>query len=52
MKIAESNVSHKYLVHLPKAVRVALNIKEGDVIEWHIEGEKIIVKKKSVKPNE
>jgi len=46
MKIGESKVTSKYLVVLPKAVRLALNLKRGDYVEWYIEGEKIVVKKK------
>ncbi|RLF22865.1 MAG: hypothetical protein DRN15_07930 [Thermoprotei archaeon] len=46
MKIAESRVSKRYLVAIPRAVRVALNIDVGDVIEWHVEDGKIVVKKK------
>ena len=47
MKIAESRVSKRYLISVPRAVRTALNISVGDVIEWHIEDGKIVVKKKS-----
>jgi len=47
MKIAESRVSKRYLISVPRAVRIALNISVGDVIEWYIEDGKIVVKKKS-----
>ncbi|RLE98904.1 MAG: hypothetical protein DRJ57_03150 [Thermoprotei archaeon] len=47
MKIAESRVSKRYLVSLPRAVRTALGLDVGDVIEWHVEDGKIVVKKKS-----
>ena len=47
MKIAESRVSKRYLVAVPRAVRIALKIDVGDVIEWHVEEGKIVVKKKS-----
>ncbi|MCD6357915.1 MAG: AbrB/MazE/SpoVT family DNA-binding domain-containing protein [Thermoproteales archaeon] len=45
MKIAESRVSKRYLVSLPRAVRTALGLDVGDVIEWHVEDGKIVVKK-------
>lgn len=47
MKVAESKVSKRYLISIPRAIRIALNVNIGDVIEWHIENGKIIVKKKS-----
>ncbi|MCD6164687.1 MAG: AbrB/MazE/SpoVT family DNA-binding domain-containing protein [Candidatus Odinarchaeota archaeon] len=47
MKIAESRVSPKNTTTVPSAVRKALNLKAGDVIEWHVEEEKIVIKKKS-----
>ncbi len=47
MKIAESRVSKRYLVSLPRAVRTALGLDVGDVVEWHVEDGKIVVKKKS-----
>ncbi len=46
MKIAETRISKKNTTAVPSAVRKALNLKAGDVIEWHVEGEKIVVKKK------
>ena len=46
LKVGESKVTSKYLVVLPKAVRIALNLKRGDYLEWYIEGEKVIVRKR------
>jgi bifunctional DNA-binding transcriptional regulator/antitoxin component of YhaV-PrlF toxin-antitoxin module len=45
MKIAESRLSRNTTT-VPKPVRVALNLKSGDVLEWHIEGGKIFVAKR------
>jgi len=45
MKIGESKLSRN-MTAVPKPVRVALNLESGDVIEWYIEGDEIIVKKK------
>jgi len=47
MKVGESKVTSKYLVVLPKAIRLALNLKRGDYVEWHIEGDKVVVRKKT-----
>jgi len=47
MKVGESKVTSKYLVVLPKAIRLALNLKRGDYVEWYIEGDKVIVRKKT-----
>jgi len=48
-KIATSKVMRKFLISLPKAVREALDIKPGEYIDWYIEGDKIVVKKRSEK---
>lgn len=48
MKVGESKVTSKYLVVLPKSIRIALNLMKGDYIEWHIEGDRIIVRKKNI----
>ncbi len=32
---------------IPSEIRKMLNIKEGDYVEWRIEGNKIIIKKKN-----
>ena len=47
VKVGESKVTSKYLVVLPKAIRLALNLKRGDYVEWYIEEGKVVVKKKS-----
>lgn len=46
MKVAETRVTRGYITTVPKPVREALGLGEGSVIEWHIEGEKIVVKRK------
>lgn len=46
MKIGESKVTRGTITTIPKSVRLALKIKEGDVIEWHVEDGKIVVRKK------
>jgi AbrB family looped-hinge helix DNA binding protein len=45
MKVAESRLSRNTTT-VPKPVRVALNLKSGDVLEWYIEGDKITIVKK------
>jgi AbrB family looped-hinge helix DNA binding protein len=45
MKVAESRLSRNTTT-VPKPVRVALNLKSGDVLEWHIEEGRILVVKK------
>ena len=47
MKIAETRVSPKYTTTVPSPVRKALELEVGDVIEWHVEDGKIVVRKKS-----
>ncbi len=47
MKVAESRISPKHTTTVPKSIREALDLKVGDVIEWHVKEEKVIVKKKS-----
>jgi len=52
VKIGESKVSQRGSVVIPKGIREALNVEDGEVIEWHIvsrrEGEVniTVVKKK------
>mgnify|MGYP000288813315 CR=1 FL=1 len=46
MKVGETKLSSNYLVTVPKAIREALGLKKGDIIEWHIEGDKVVVRKK------
>lgn len=49
VKIAESTVSTGLQTHVPSAIATALNIKLGDVLEWHVEAEQILIKKKEGK---
>jgi len=49
MKIGESRISKKFLLTLPRAVREALNLRVGDTIEWHVERQRLIVRKKVAK---
>lgn len=46
MKIAESTVSGGLQTHIPSAIATALSIKLGDVLEWHVEADQILIKKK------
>jgi len=46
MKIGESKVSSKFLLTLPRAVREALGLRVGDVVEWHVEQQQVVLKKK------
>ncbi len=45
MKVAETTVSAKFLTAIPKAIRVAMDLKAGDRIFWVIENSKICVEK-------
>lgn len=48
MKVAESTVSPALLTTVPAAIRTALKIEVGDVLEWHVEeGNRIEVRKKT-----
>jgi len=49
MKIGESRISKKFLLTLPRAVREALDLRVGDTIEWHVERQRLIVRKKVAK---
>ena len=40
----ESKVSKGFLTVVPKAVRKAVNIQEGDILEWALEGDRILVR--------
>lgn len=46
MKVAETRINKKNMTTVPRAVREALELRVGDVIEWHIENERIVVRKK------
>jgi len=44
-------VTRNYQVTIPASVRNRLGIREGDILEFHIEDDKIIIKKvSSVRP--
>lgn len=45
IKIADTKVGSSNVIFLPKAVRVALGIKDECLLEWYVDGEKIVVKK-------
>jgi AbrB family looped-hinge helix DNA binding protein len=40
-------VTRNYQVTIPASIRNRLNIHEGDILEFHIEDDKIIIKKAS-----
>ena len=42
--ISKTKVSKGYLTVVPKDVRKASQVREGDVLEWSIEGDKIVVR--------
>jgi len=46
-KIGESKVSQRGSVVIPKAVRLALNLENGEYIEWRVASNEIFVRKKS-----
>lgn len=48
-KIASSKVMKKYIINIPKAVREALDVRPGDYIDWFVDGDKIVIKKRSEK---
>lgn len=41
VKVANSTVSRGFQTHIPKAIVTALDLKLGDVLEWHVEGDEI-----------
>ncbi len=44
-------VTRNYQITIPSAIRETLGIKEGDVLEVHVEGDKIVIRKvKSNRP--
>jgi len=45
MRIGTSKLSVGYTTYVPRAVREALSLREGDEIEWHVEKQRIVVKK-------
>ena len=42
--LSKSKISKGYLTVVPKAVRKATKVREGDILEWSLEGEKIIIR--------
>jgi bifunctional DNA-binding transcriptional regulator/antitoxin component of YhaV-PrlF toxin-antitoxin module len=45
VKVAETKVYKNNKTSIPSAVMEALSLKVGDVVEWHVEDEKIILRK-------
>jgi antitoxin component of MazEF toxin-antitoxin module len=45
VKVAETRVYRGNKTSVPPAIMEALSLKVGDLIEWHIENEKIILRK-------
>lgn len=46
MKVAESTVSPALLTTVPHAIRTALKIEVGDILEWHVENNEVKVRRK------
>jgi len=46
MEVGESKVSQRGSVVIPKAIRKALGINEGDFLVWEIVDQTVVVKKK------
>jgi bifunctional DNA-binding transcriptional regulator/antitoxin component of YhaV-PrlF toxin-antitoxin module len=44
--LSESRVSKGYLTVVPKGIRRAAEIGEGDVLEWEVDDERIVVRKR------
>jgi len=42
--LSKSKISKGYLTVVPKEVRRATRIREGDILEWSLEGEKIVIR--------
>jgi antitoxin component of MazEF toxin-antitoxin module len=45
VKVAETKVYRGNKTSIPSAIIEALSLKVGDAVEWHIENEKIILRK-------
>lgn len=45
-KIGESKVSQRGSIVVPKAVRIALTLDNGEFVEWFVESGKVVVRKK------
>jgi bifunctional DNA-binding transcriptional regulator/antitoxin component of YhaV-PrlF toxin-antitoxin module len=46
MSLSESRVSRGYLTVVPKGIRRVAAIAEGDVLEWEIEEDRVVVRKR------
>lgn len=42
--LSKTKVSKGYLTVVPKEVRKASQVREGDILEWSLEGDKIVVR--------
>ena len=42
--LSKSKVSKGFLTVVPKEVRRASQVQEGDILEWSVEGDKIVVR--------
>jgi bifunctional DNA-binding transcriptional regulator/antitoxin component of YhaV-PrlF toxin-antitoxin module len=45
VKVAETKVYKNNKTSIPSAIMEALSLKVADVVEWHVEDEKIILRK-------
>jgi len=41
--LSETRVSSGHLTVVPKAVRRSLGVKKGDILEWSVEGTRILI---------
>jgi len=47
LKFAETPISSQLTIYLKDAIQQALNgVKPGDVLEWHITNQTVVVKKR------
>ncbi len=42
--LSKTKVSKGYLTVVPKEVRKASDVREGDFLEWSLEGDKIVIR--------
>jgi bifunctional DNA-binding transcriptional regulator/antitoxin component of YhaV-PrlF toxin-antitoxin module len=42
--LSKTKVSKGYLTVVPREIRKASEVKEGDILEWSLEGDKIVVR--------
>jgi bifunctional DNA-binding transcriptional regulator/antitoxin component of YhaV-PrlF toxin-antitoxin module len=45
--LSESRVSKGYLTVVPKGIRRAVAIGEGDVLEWEVDDDRVVVRKRT-----